>query len=135
MPRFIDPDEERSRPDVMGGFRKDRVSELVRELIADVVRLKIKDPRVEGVTITEVRMSRDLKSAIVFFCSLTDGKVQRHKQGLEAAAGFIRHEIASLADLKYIPSLSFEYDTSFDNFDRINRILKTLQPAEPANDQ
>ncbi len=107
----------------------------MRELIADVVRLKIKDPRVEGVTITEVRMSDDLKSAIVFFCSLSDGKTELHKQGLTAAAGFMRHEIGILADLKYIPSLSFEYDTSFDYFDRINKILKTLPPTEPTNDQ
>ncbi len=127
--------DERARPVIMGRFRKSRVGELIRELIADVVRLKIKDPRVEGVTITEVRMSSDLKSAMVFFCSLSDGKTDMHKQGLEAAAGFIRHEIRNQVDLKYVPSLSFEYDTSFDNFDRINKILKTLQPFEPANDQ
>jgi ribosome-binding factor A len=119
----------------MGRFRKDRVSELLREVIADVVRRRIKDPRVEGVTITEVRMSNDLKSAMVFFCSLTDGKAELHKQGLEAAAGFIRREIRNEADLKYAPSLTFEYDTSFDNFDRINKILKTIQPEEPHDDQ
>ncbi len=104
-------------------------------MIADSVRLRIKDPRVQGVTITEVRMSDDLKSAMVFFCSLGEGKPEERKQGLEAAAGFLRHEIRARADLKYAPMLSFEYDTSFDNFDRINRILKTLQPTEVGDDQ
>lgn len=118
----------------MSRFRKDRVSELVREAISDIIRLKIKDPRVSGVTITEVRMAADLKSARVYFSSLSDGKSDFHKQGLEAAAGYIRHQLGLELDLRYIPSLAFVYDTSFDNFDRINRILQTLDLPEGADD-
>jgi len=110
----------------MPKFRKDRVSELVLQVIADIVRLKIKDPRVQGITVTQVEMSPDLKSARVYFSSLTDGKVDDHRKGLEAASGFIRHQLRQELDLKYIPELSFYYDTSFDNFSRINRILKDL---------
>lgn len=118
----------------MANFRKDRVGELIREVISDIVKRKIKDPRVEGVTITEVRMSGDLKSATVYFGSLADGKGDLHKEGLERAAGFIRREIGREVDLRYIPQLSFFYDTAFDNFSHINKILKGLNIPEPDND-
>jgi len=114
----------------MAKFRKDRVAELIRHVISDLVVLKIKDPRVEGVTITEVRMSADLKTARVYFCSLADGRAQLHQQGLESAAGFIRRELRQQLDLKYVPELSFFYDSSFDYSARINELLKRISPPE-----
>jgi ribosome-binding factor A len=111
----------------MTRFRKNRVAELLLQAISDMVILKIKDPRVQGITITEVRLSGDLKTASVYFSSLTDGKAEDHKKGLENAAGFIRRQLRSELDLKYIPELSFFYDTSFDNFTHINKLLKQLE--------
>ena len=119
----------------MSRFRKDRVAELVREVISDIIRYKIKDPRVQGITITEVRMAADLKSAQVYFASLTDGQVARHLKGLQAANGFIRRQLRQEVNLKYIPSLSFFYDTSFDNFAKIDRILKELDLSDTYHDQ
>ncbi|MGB6064176.1 MAG: 30S ribosome-binding factor RbfA [Desulfomonilaceae bacterium] len=114
----------------MSSFRKNRVAELLRQAISDIVVLRIKDPRVQGVTITEVRMSDDLKSAKVYFSSLADGKADSHRKGLENAGGFIRHQLRLELDLKYIPELSFFYDTSFDNFSHINKLLKQIVPTE-----
>jgi ribosome-binding factor A len=114
----------------MSRFRKDRVAELLVQAISDIVRLKIKDPRVQGVTITEVRMAGDLKSAVVYFSSLTDGKADDHKKGLEAAAGYIRRNLREELSLKYIPELSFYYDNSFDNFFKINKLLKEIEASE-----
>jgi ribosome-binding factor A len=114
----------------MTRFRKNRVSELILQAISDIIRLKIKDPRVQGITVTHVEMSADLKLAKMYFSTLTDGKVEDHKKGLEAAAGFIRHQLGRELDLKYVPELTFHYDTSFDNFSRINRILKDLGVPE-----
>lgn len=114
----------------MSKFRKDRVAGLIREAIADIVVLRIKDPRVLGITITDVRLSADLKTARVYFSSLTDDKAEDHRQGLESAQGFIRRELRRELDLKYIPELSFFYDTAFDHSLRINKILKDLQPTE-----
>ena len=110
----------------MAKFRKDRVAGLLREVISDIVVHKIKDPRVQDVTITEVRMSNDLKSARVYFGCLAATDPDVRKQGLESALGFIRRELRRELDLKYIPELTFSYDTSFDYSSRINRILKDL---------
>lgn len=118
----------------MTRFRKNRVAELIREVISDMVRLKIKDPRVAGVTITEVSMSADLKSAKVFFATLADGQVETHTAGLVAAEGFIRRELRRELNLKYIPHLSFVYDSAFDNFDRINRLLKGIHDSLTRDD-
>lgn len=96
--------------------------------------LKIKDPRVQGVTITEVRMSGDLKTARVYFSGLTDGKNETHLAGLTASEGFIRHQLREELDLKYIPQLSFFYDSSFDNFARINKILKEIDTTGARED-
>jgi ribosome-binding factor A len=119
----------------MTRFRKDRVAELMRQVISDLVASRVKDPRVAGVTITEVRMSPDLKSAWVYFGTLADGKAEAHMKGLVAAEGFIRRELRRELDLKYIPQLFFEYDSSFDNFDRINRLLKGLHDSEERDDR
>ncbi len=110
----------------MNQFRKNRVGELIREVISEIILYKIKDPRVQGITITEVRMAADLKSATVYFSSLGDGKSLIHKQGLEAASGFIRRQLRLEVDLKYTPALSFVYDEAFDNFARIDSLLKKL---------
>ncbi|MDQ7783212.1 MAG: 30S ribosome-binding factor RbfA [Desulfomonilaceae bacterium] len=118
----------------MAKFRKDRVAGLIREVIADLVVLKIKDPRVLGVTITDVRLSADLKTARVYFSSLTDGKVDDHREGLESAQGFIRRELRRELDLKYIPELSFFYDTAFDHSLRINQLLKDLDLQDSHDD-
>jgi ribosome-binding factor A len=115
----------------MSRFRKDRVAELIHQVIADLVVSKIKDPRIQGITITEVLMSGDLKSARVYYCC-PGGETTLHQQGLEAAEGFIRRQLRMELDLKYIPQLSFFYDTAFDNSARISRILKDL--AEPAKE-
>lgn len=119
----------------MSRFRKYRVAVLLREVISDIVLHKMKDPRVQDVTITEVQMSSDLKSARVYFSCLASSDSEVTKHGLESALGFIRRELRHEVDLKYIPELSFFYDTSFDHSSKINRILKDLNIADSESDQ
>lgn len=118
----------------MTRFRKDRVAELIRQVLSDVIRLKIKDPRVQGITVTEVRMTSDLKSARIYFSALGDDKVREHLEGLAASEGFLRRQLRQELDLKYIPQLTFFYDSAFDNFARINKILKGLEVTGTTDD-
>lgn len=111
----------------MPSFRKDRVAQLVRQVLADLILLKIKDPRVQGVTITEVQMAADLKSARVYYGCMEDGKRETHQKGLEAAEGFLRRQLRQQLDLKYIPSLTFFYDTAFDAYARVDTLLKKIE--------
>jgi len=120
---------------MMTGYRKHRVEELVRQCLAEIVAFKIKDPRVTGVTITEVNMSPDLKSARVYFSCLGDDKIPDHQRGLESAESFLRKKLREDLDLKYIPHLSFHYDTAFDNSLKINTILKKLKVEDLAESE
>lgn len=110
----------------MSNFRKNRVADLIREVVSDIIKDDIKDPRVQSVTITEVTMSADLKSARIFFSCLADGKTELHLAGLQSAEGFIRKRLRDELDLKYVPQITFAYDSSFDYSDHINTILNKI---------
>jgi ribosome-binding factor A len=111
----------------MAHFRKERVSELLKQTISEILSHDVKDPRVEDVTITEVLMSPDLKSARVFFSCLAHEEIESHTKGLTKAEGFIRHRLKEELDLKYIPMLTFFYDSSFDHSLKISKILKEIE--------
>ncbi|MCX7822974.1 MAG: 30S ribosome-binding factor RbfA [Syntrophobacterales bacterium] len=108
--------------------RKLRVADLIKEEIADIIHRKIKDPRIQGVTITAVRMTDDLKEATIFYCG-TFHKSDRTElaEAMTSAAGFIRRELSERVRLKAIPRLSFVYDNSFDYGERIEQIIELIR--------
>jgi ribosome-binding factor A len=114
--------------------RSDRVADLLKKEIADLVFRRVKDPRVTDVTISGVEVSGDLKQARVFFCVMGRGSDKEAKDnavaGLEKARGFIRLELGRRLSLRYVPQLQFEYDTSFEYGDRIEKLLKELHKDE-----
>ena len=114
--------------------RCDRVADLLKEEIADLVFRRVKDPRVANVTISGVKVSGDLKHARVFFCVMGSGSDEDAKKnasvGLEKARGFIRLELGRRLSLRYVPQLQFEYDTSFEYGDKIEKLLKELHKDE-----
>jgi ribosome-binding factor A len=114
--------------------RSDRVADLLKKEIADLVFRRVKDPRVVGVTISGVEVSDDLKQARVFFCVMGGSALEDVKKdsvaGLEKAKGFIRLELGRRLSLRYVPQLRFEYDTSFEYGDKIERLLKELHKDE-----
>jgi ribosome-binding factor A len=114
--------------------RSDRVADLLKKEIADLVFRRVKDPRVVGVTISGVEVSDDLKQARVFFCVMGQGGNEDAKKnaasGLEKARGFIRLELGRRLSLRYIPQLQFEYDKSFEYGDKIEKLLKELHRDE-----
>ncbi|MFP4030383.1 MAG: 30S ribosome-binding factor RbfA [Desulfococcaceae bacterium] len=111
--------------------RADRVATLIREALSDILRREIKDPRLEGVLITGVSPSRDLKTARVYFAP-TGGaaRAEGAAEGFEKARGFIKRTLARELDLRYLPELRFFYDTSFDYGERIEAVLKSLKSDE-----
>jgi ribosome-binding factor A len=114
--------------------RSDRVADLLKKEIADLVFRRVKDPRVADVTISGVEVSGDLKQARVFFCVMGRGSDEDAKnnavEGLEKARGFIRLELGRRLSLRYVPQLQFEYDTSFEYGDKIERLLRDLHRDE-----
>ena len=110
--------------------RQLRVGEELRHIIASIIeRGEIRDPDLAGraITVTEVRISPDLKNATVFVVPLGGGEVETVVKGLKRARSFIRHEVARQVDLRVAPDLFFEPDTSFDEASHIDALLRSPQ--------
>lgn len=107
--------------------RQLRVGEELRHIISSIIeRGDIRDPDLAGraITVTEVRISPDLKNATVFVVPLGGGEVDVVVKGLKRARAFIRHEVARQVDLRVAPDLFFEADTSFDEASHIDALLR-----------
>lgn len=108
--------------------RAARVGDLLKEELSDLLLRNIKDPRVGFVTITEVRVSADLRHARVYFVTHDSGEEQRRTlEGLESARGYLRGELGRRLSLRYVPDLSFTVDETLDHSFRIREILKSLE--------
>ena len=111
--------------------RPARVGELIREQISALMP-GLRDPRIGLTTVTEVKMSPDLKHARVYV-SILGGAEDRARTlaGLNSAASHIRHEIGARLRLRSIPDLAFFYDASIEYGARIEElIMKTKQSPE-----
>jgi ribosome-binding factor A len=108
--------------------RAARVGDLLKEELSDLLLRNIKDPRIGFVTITEVRVSADLRHARVYFVTHESGEEQRRTlEGLESARGHLRGELGRRLSLRYVPDLSFTVDETLDHSFRIREILKSLE--------
>ncbi len=88
----------------------------------------LNDPRLKLITVTDVTVDRELAYADVFVSAL-EGSTRSAEvlEGLESAAGYIRHELASRVDLRAFPRLRFHWDPTPENADRIERALADLR--------
>lgn len=116
--------------------RADRVSGLIQQVLSEILQKGIKDPRLKMTTITNVKMSRDLRVARIYFTTSGGGKsVEEVAQGFKSARGFVKRSLAGKLGLRYMPELEFFYDDSFDYGDHINKILKSIQKENGSNNQ
>lgn len=123
--------------------RQLRVGEALRHALARVFeRGALRDPALTGVavTVTEVRVSPDLKQATAFVMPLGGEKLADVLAGLGRSAGFLRREIAKDVKLRHAPELDFEADNRFDHASRIDALLRRpeverdLQPGAELKD-
>ncbi|WP_296737342.1 30S ribosome-binding factor RbfA [Mesorhizobium sp.] len=110
-----------------------RVGEQVRHALSETLqRGEIIDPVVENavVSVSEVRMSPDLKIATAFVSPLGVSDTDAVVEALNKHARFIRGRVSgALRQMKYMPEFRFRLDTSFDNFAKINELLKSPEVA------
>jgi ribosome-binding factor A len=108
--------------------RIDRLGDLIKEEISTLLIRDIKDPRIGMITVTDVEVSRDIRTAKVFYSVGGDNAARKQAQrGLESAVGFIRSAIARNLTIKRVPELTFIYDKSLDYGQKIDRILEELK--------
>ena len=112
--------------------RIDRVNELLRLEISQVLARQIKDPRLSGViTITEVKTTPDLRNALVLLSVMGDQEAKKSAlAGIESAAKFLRRELRGRLTLRYVPFLRFALDDSLEHADRLMGIMNQIQESQ-----
>jgi len=107
--------------------RSERVGGLIQQLLSELLRRDISDPRLALTTITGVKVTKDLRLARVYFAT-AGGKSTSEAagEGFASAAGFIKRQLARQLGLRYMPAFEFFYDDSFDHGAHIDRLLKSI---------
>lgn len=123
----------------VAGHRHERVAEEIHHEMSAMLAGELKDPRLAGmVTVTEVRVSPDLKHARVYV-SIDGNEAEQAAamKGLEAAVGFIRHELAERIQMRRSPELHFILDRSQEIAGRIEQLLKQAknEPAKQSGEE
>ncbi|HEX9636801.1 MAG TPA: 30S ribosome-binding factor RbfA [Acidobacteriota bacterium] len=114
--------------------RSERVAEQIQAFLSEVLQQRFKDPRLGFVTLTEVRLSRDLRSARVYVSVLGDERQRQESlEALRRGVGFLRHQLAHGLKLRHTPTLTFVSDTAPARADRLQRLFDQLHPG-PADD-
>jgi len=107
--------------------RSQRVGDLLREEIADIIIHRIKDPRLGFITVTGAEVTDDLKIAFVYVSILKEEERKLSLDVLNSAKSFIRAELSRRIRLRSIPTLEFKLDTSIEYGDRIEHLLGEIR--------
>ncbi|MCI1903438.1 30S ribosome-binding factor RbfA [Enterococcus hirae] len=112
----------------MAQYRDRRLAQEILREINDILRKTVKDPRVEGVNITDVRVTGDLQQATIYYSTLTDKPedIERVAKGLEKAKGIMRKELGRRLRIYKTPEIFFERDESLEYGSHIDELLRNL---------
>ena len=111
----------------MSKVRVEKLQELMKREISDIVLHELKDPRIGFVTVTSVSCTEDLREAKIYVSIMGDEKAARESlHGLNSSLGFVRREIGRRIRLRFTPEISFALDASLDYSDHIQRLLNEI---------
>jgi ribosome-binding factor A len=113
--------------------RQRRLAERIQHIVAEMLELRIKDPRLGFITITDVRVTPDLREASIFYTVLGDVEEQTATAAaLASASGVIRSEVGKQTGIKFTPSLEFIPDAIPDNARHVEELLAQAAAADAA---
>lgn len=119
----------------MSNHRIERVGMEIKREVNEILQKKVRDPRVQGVTITDVQMSGDLSLAKVYYTIMSDlaSDNQKVQIGLEKAKGTIKRELGKNLTMYKIPDLTFIKDESIEYGNKIDQMLRDLEKRNQVN--
>lgn len=109
-------------------YRIAQVNRLLQEEIAGILLTEMQDPRLQELTVTEVRTSPDLQHAVVFVTTRGASHREEYIEAARSSAKLIRKILFPRLRIKKVPELDFRYDESLDRAERIFRTLEAVQP-------
>lgn len=119
------------------GIKQDRIAWRIRQILSELLLREVSDPRLHGVTVTEVDIDQELQFARVYVNALGEEVRQEEViKGLNHARGFLRRELGQSLRLRKTPELAFIWDMRFEHGEHINQMLADLDiPPETADDE
>lgn len=112
----------------MSQTRVEKVQELMKQEVSEIVLRELKDPRIGFVTVTEVKCTADLREAKIYVSVMgSDDQVKNTLAGLKSSMGFIRREIGRRIRLRFTPEISLALDKSLDYSAHIQELLLKVE--------
>jgi ribosome-binding factor A len=113
------------------GPRKRKLADRITQIVAEMLERRIKDPRLGFVTVTEARLTNDLREATVFYTVYGDERERADTAAaLQSATGIIRSEVGRQTGLKHTPSLTFIADALPDSAKRMEGLVDQVRQAD-----
>lgn len=116
----------------MSKIRQQRTAEQIKIILSQLVLRDLRDPRLQDLTITDVKIDRELQYADIYVNALGDESREAEVMAaLQGATGYFRRELASRLTLRTVPNLHFHWDPTLAHAERIDQLLDSLDiPAE-----
>ena len=114
--------------------RVQRIADRIREELSDLLIKEIQDPRLTGVSVTDVKVDRELDYANIYVSAIEgSSRSEEILAGLKRAQGFLRSELAHRIQLRSFPRLRFHWDPTFENAERLERLFQSIRDEEEAS--
>jgi ribosome-binding factor A len=108
--------------------RPEQLAEVIREEVSQIVGFELEDPRVQSVTVTDVRVTENLRDASVYVTAEgTDAEKAEAMKALQKAAPYVRRQLGSVLNLRYTPELHFVRDTVEESATRVEALLSEIK--------
>lgn len=115
-------------------LRVKRIADRIQEELSEMLIYDIADPRLSGISVTDVTVDRELAYAEIYVSALEgEERSEEVLSGLEHAKGYIRRELAQRIDLRIFPKLRFHWDPTFERAERIEQIIASLKDERSSN--
>lgn len=116
-------------------LRMKRINDRIKEILSIVLLTKIEDPRLMDVSVTDVRVDRELDYANIYISSLDkDADQDEILEALSRASGYLKYEISQEIDLRIMPKLRFFWDPTPQRADRIDALLAQIRAENEAKE-
>jgi ribosome-binding factor A len=122
----------------MTTIKQDRVAGRIRQILSVLILREVADPRLQGITVTDVEIDSELMFARIYVNALGEEERAPEIMGaLKQAKGFLRREVGKRMSLRRVPDLGFYWDTSLERGDRIDTLIDRLDipPAPPEDEE
>ena len=114
----------------MAQWRPESIGKTIQENLSEIIRLRIRDPHLGYVTVTGVRVTKDLKFATVFVSVMgASSEKEETLAALKRATSFLRRELSARVRLRHTPELVFAYDDTMEKGARSDKILEDLRSS------